>query len=422
MKNKLFRILLSSLAVSIAATFHLDIFTQGFIVSLSTVILPFLLYLNSDVSSLVLCFTVAIISPIFRWGLFLNNMNATQAFLIVWPDVFFYLSYGILFYIIYQMNERKDVNRLVIAAFVCDFFGNLMEIILRVGFSNLTYDIVSKLLLIAGGRVFMLIVLTISSKYYQSFLINQSHELRYRRLLEMTSSFKSEIYFMQKNMDRIEAVMQRSFKAYKIASKDIPEHELKEILLDLSKDVHEIKKDYIRVIHGIEQMSPELLEFKELTVKEIARMLTLNTKEHLLKNESKITFECSVSGDSIIKDHFFFMSVLANLVQNAIEASNDKKNSFVSLKIRVEDDYVTINVKDNGEGINLEHIPHIFNPGFSTKFNPDTGNIGRGVGLVLVKSLVEECFKGSIAVESKLKEGTIFSISIPKNVLKGETS
>lgn len=422
MKNKLMRILLSSFAVAVAATFHLSLFTEGFIASLSTVILPFLLYLNSDVNALILCPAIAVVSPLFRYLLLSSSEIPQKAFLIVWPDSIFYLVYAVVFYLIYQINGMRNVNRLIIAAFVCDFFGNFIEISIRMGFFNLTYETFSGLIVVAGIRVFMLMVLVTSSKYYQSFLINESHEMRYRSLLEMTSTFKSEIYFMHKNMDRIETVMQKSFKAYKIVQEKKPQSDLQDILLDLSKDVHEIKKDYIRVIHGIEQMFPQVIEFTELTIKEIAQMLTLNTKEQLLKNHKTVTFECSITGNAKVKSHFFLMSVLGNLVQNSIEASKDKKMSFVSLKIDVDDEDVIIKVKDNGEGIEPEHIPHIFNPGFSTKYNLSTGDMNRGVGLSLVKNLVEECFKGSLSVESKLKEGTIFYIRIPKNILEGEVS
>ncbi|WZL72476.1 sensor histidine kinase [Clostridiaceae bacterium 35-E11] len=422
MRNKLLRILLCSLTISIIATFNLPLFTEGFIVSLSTGILPFLLYLNRDISGLLLCLIISIVSPLFRYFLYLNSMMTKQAFLIVWPDSIFYLTYGIIFYLIYQKNKIHNVNRLIITAFICDFFGNLIEISIRIGFFNLTYGIVSKLLLIAGIRTFMLIVLIISSNYYQSFLINQDHEVRYRHLLEMASSFKSEIYFMHKNMDRIETVMQQSFQAYKIVLEKKSQHDLKSILLNLSKDVHEIKKDYIRVISGIEQTFPDLLEFTELTVKEIAQILTLNTKEHLLKNHKAISFECNVIGNAKVKSHFFLMSILGNLVQNAIEASKEKKMSAVSLKINAEEADVIIRVTDTGKGIEAEHMPHIFNPGFSTKYNSTTGDMNRGIGLTLVKSLVEEYFQGSLSVESELEKGTIFSIRIPKNLLEGEIS
>ena len=55
---------------------------------------------------------------------------------------------------------------------------------------------------------------------------------------------------------------------------------------------------------------------------------------------------------------------------------------------------------------------NLFQVGYSTKFDPETGNINRGVGLPAVKSLTEE-LGGSVSVESQPEKGTVFTFSIP---------
>lgn len=146
-------------------------------------------------------------------------------------------------------------------------------------------------------------------------------------------------------------------------------------------------------------------------------ILELNTNEQL-KGESKTAFRCSLSGNAFVRYHYFFMSVLANLVQNSIEASAEVLNSAVNLDISVEEEFVYIKIEDNGPGIESEHLEYIFNPGFSTKFDPDTGNISRGVGLTLVRDFIEEKFKGNITVETKLGKGTAFYIELPRKTLE----
>ncbi len=114
------------------------------------------------------------------------------------------------------------------------------------------------------------------------------------------------------------------------------------------------------------------------------------------------------------------MSIISNLVQNAIEASEHSLNPTVILNISAKEDFITITVKDTGTGVAPEHLKHIFSPGFSTKFDPITGDINRGVGLTLVKDLIDEKFKGTISIDSEYKIGTTFSIKLPRIFLEEE--
>ena len=75
-------------------------------------------------------------------------------------------------------------------------------------------------------------------------------------------------------------------------------------------------------------------------------------------------------------------------------------------------------VQDNGIGIKPEFLPHIFE---SFSQDPQTardkGRIGSGLGLAIVKNLVE-LFGGTVAVTSKLGQGTAFSVVLPAKVAK----
>ena len=64
-------------------------------------------------------------------------------------------------------------------------------------------------------------------------------------------------------------------------------------------------------------------------------------------------------------------------------------------------------------------MQNLFQVGYSTKFDPQTGNINRGVGLPAVKFMVEE-LGGVIEVTSTEGEGACFQVTIPLDKLKGE--
>ena len=110
------------------------------------------------------------------------------------------------------------------------------------------------LALIAFIRTVVAISIILLLKYYKFLLIKEEHEERYRKLILMTSSVKSEIYFMNKNNADIEDVMKKAYSLYKTISEQNYPSDLKNISLDIAKDVHEIKKDYISVIKGLEEM------------------------------------------------------------------------------------------------------------------------------------------------------------------------
>jgi two-component system, sporulation sensor kinase D len=98
-----------------------------------------------------------------------------------------------------------------------------------------------------------------------------------------------------------------------------------------------------------------------------------------------------------------------NLLKNAVTAVSGKAKSRIA--IMVEEDPVhrsaLIEVSDNGQGISSSALHHIFEPGFTTKRR------GWGMGLSLVKRIVEEYHDGRVEVNSAIGKGTTFTLRLP---------
>lgn len=100
---------------------------------------------------------------------------------------------------------------------------------------------------------------------------------------------------------------------------------------------------------------------------------------------------------------------LTNLVTNAIKFS--EPGDVVELGCEARGEWVAIWVKDEGRGIDAEHLPHIFDRFFRTQ--PDVNDApGFGLGLAIVKNIAE-LLGGSIEVESTLGVGSTFTLLLP---------
>ena len=100
--------------------------------------------------------------------------------------------------------------------------------------------------------------------------------------------------------------------------------------------------------------------------------------------------------------------LFTNLLQNAVEACENKDRIIISMRERMEGDNVIISVTDNGDGI-PEHIQSkIFTPNFTTKSS------GTGLGLAMSKSIAEQA-RGDIWFETLEGVGTTFYVRLPLN-------
>nr|WP_319396074.1 ATP-binding protein [uncultured Desulfobacter sp.] len=129
----------------------------------------------------------------------------------------------------------------------------------------------------------------------------------------------------------------------------------------------------------------------------------------------EITTQIEENVPNFMGDPGRFQQVMLNLVNNAIHAvtsrhgANGGKIEISAARTRNDEGraMIDIQVKDNGCGIAPEHMDKIFSPFFTTKA------VGRGTGLGLSVCFgIIESFSGTMSVESRPGEGTVFSIQL----------
>lgn len=413
------RQLLIGVVVALTSQVHLSLWAEGFRVSAAAILYPVLLITllgdrRRPDTGLVTGLCVLLIRVAID---LLGGMPLSHSLLIEYPGGVFYLCYDALLCLL--ISERRAVPplRLSLSLWLCDFASNLLNLWLSSRFTMLT-----NLLPLAGValvRSLTACAILWAGQGYRQLLLRSEHEQRYRRLFLMTANLKTELYFLKKDAEDIEGVMSGAYRLYeKLEGQQAPE-ELTSLALSIARDVHEVKKDNLRIIRGLEEDVAEAYDHQAMTLSDLLSILEVSTRQFLGEKRECIRLECQYRRDLPIREHYRLLSVLKNLVTNAAEAIQaDRGHGTVRVTIGTEEDRFRLTVADDGPGIPPRAMKMLFQVGYSTKFNEATGDINRGVGLPAVQYIMDE-LGGAVRVESEPGKGTTFFVDLPLNAVTG---
>ncbi|KYH33954.1 sensor histidine kinase GlnK [Clostridium tepidiprofundi DSM 19306] len=410
-----------ALILGIAAQVYINILITDFKISFAIILFPIFLFLHKDLNT-VLTGLLAALSVYLLRILFFIMANGTfyEAAYAYFPELFFYSFYSIFFALLTNKNSiYNNINTLFIKLIFCDFGANFIEILIRSKCDIFHKQIFITLIIVAFLRSSIIWLMLNGIKYYKMFLLKEEHENRYKKLLWMTSKLKTEMYWMRKNMDNIEKVMSDTYDLYEKISSNKDIKLLSSKALNIAKDIHEIKKEYKLVLRGIDEIIENKLHDEGMYFSEIVSILKESFINDLNHRNLNIKLNFKIETDFFTDKHYYLMSIFRNLLSNSIdsliETNSINKISFIHKQY---DDKNIFIIQDTGCGIEKENLKYIFQPGYSTKINYTTGDINRGLGLSIVKDIVEKNLNGEIKITSKINEGTTFKIIIPKKELE----
>jgi len=187
-------------------------------------------------------------------------------------------------------------------------------------------------------------------------------------------------------------------------------------------------------IDRIDSLVNQLLRFarpakpilKPLHAHEILEKALTLVGHRLYQKDIKLNRSWRADTDTIHGDADQLEQVFLNFFLNAMDAMKTHGELSVKTEIRSDEQWVSaltymngessgnseareafrITIRDSGEGIRTEDIPHVFDPFFTTK------DYGTGLGLSVVHGIIQE-HGGQIEVESELEKGTAFHILLP---------
>lgn len=133
---------------------------------------------------------------------------------------------------------------------------------------------------------------------------------------------------------------------------------------------------------------------------------SLGYMQNRISGKVSINMHLSEDDHGVMLSKPLFEWVMENLTKNAVDAMGGEGR--IDITTGVDKGKAFIEVSDTGKGIQKKNFKNVFNPGYTTKKR------GWGLGLTLVKRIIEEYHKGRIYVkESEIGRGTTFRIDLP---------
>ncbi len=185
----------------------------------------------------------------------------------------------------------------------------------------------------------------------------------------------------------------------------------------LSEDLQGTSKEYvdkiIKEVKNLNEIVTQFLEYARPTepVKEEVDLLSIIDEvcfvlsPELKKKNVKLISEITDSDIRVFVDPKQIKSVFMNIIKNSLQAMST--GGEIRLRNGKIDNLISVTINDNGPGITKENLEKIFDPFFTTKEK------GAGLGLAIVKKLIEDN-NGRVEVQSKINEGTSFTIYLPE--------
>ena len=298
--------------------------------------------------------------------------------------------YLILFFIIRYTLEIYI--RLYIETGVRKVLDELNEEILKDSYDGknlekLTIDLINK----ARERTSEINVLKDQESYRREFLGNISHELK-------TPLFTIQGYILTLVEGAIRDKKVRD-KYLKRAAKGV------ERLIAIVKDLDLITQ----FESGIKTVDKSDFNVFDL-IDNVFELMEFESE----KNTISLNYDKDYSEPIFVNaDQERILQVLTNLVVNSLKYGTE--NGFTKVSVEeYNNDKILVKVSDNGEGIDEQHLPRLFERFYRIDKNRSRKKGGSGLGLSIVKHIIE-AHQEQIFVKSKLGIGTEFSFTIQKS-------
>ncbi|MFS0553897.1 ATP-binding protein [Brevibacillus sp. 179-C9.3 HS] len=331
-----------------------------------------------------------------------------------YSSFFFYFAYSVLFYL---FRIRRLHSRTILIGFmgmVIEVLADLVEFLSQYVLLEtvLTWGAVQEMLVIALSHSFIVISFLNMMRLYEAQSREQQTRKQNEHMLMLISTLYEESIHLKKTLQNAESISMKSFELYQALQelhKERVEGYAKQALT-IAGEVHEIKKDNQRIFAGLLKLISDESITDYMDIHQLVDIIMRSNMKYASLLEKDIQMTASITGTHPLYHVFMMLSLMNNLVANAVEAI--QQTGTISIEIDREGDLVKIRINDDGPGVPPRRKGLLFKPGFTTKYDR-TGNPSTGIGLSYVQQLVEQ-LQGEISLQDGIGgKGTTFLMQLP---------
>jgi len=148
-------------------------------------------------------------------------------------------------------------------------------------------------------------------------------------------------------------------------------------------------------------------DYQKININSIINNIIQLKKHHEEYKNITIDVDLELEQEAIDIDPDRIFRCFLNIYSNALDATLNKTDGLISVSTKKQGSFIEIEFKDNGIGIEKDHIDKLFTKFFSTK-----GSKGTGLGLPTSHKIITE-HKGTVSIESEIDVGTSVIIQLP---------
>ncbi|MED4583362.1 sensor histidine kinase [Brevibacillus choshinensis] len=418
MRENLYILLVMLLTVPIAGELKFHPFQDDFRISFGTTAFFFLLlWLRPSFVAGVLTGATVVLFRMMLDFMSQDVFDVIHSFHMHLPAFFFYATFAGLFSL-FRVNLFHHLPLWVgLLGTAAEIGANLVELSFRSSsWDNvLQLSVIGPITAIALIRSFFVLSFFNIIQLRQAKWMEKQQRNRNERVLMLISNLYEESIHLKKTLHQVEDITRECYDLYRKMKEQGADDWIDRYskqALSIAGQVHEVKKDNQRIYAGLSKLISDQNERDYMPMGELIAMIVRAQEKYARLLGKTIWFESDVAAPYLACHIYTTLSLVNNLVANAVEAIQDKGTVSISASLSESRQWIQFSVADDGPGIQVKDKELLFMPGFTTKYDV-SGKPSTGIGLCYVKEVIDN-LQGHIEIsEEKQERGTLFIIRLP---------
>ena len=337
------------------------------------------------------------------------------------PNFFYYFIYS-LFFALPQLSRKSIYEQALGIAFwaiIAEVFASVGELAAMNAIAyqhseTFTLGMLGRLILIAILRCFFILSFFFLFQLYNTEMRLTRKTKEKDRLTMLIAGLYEEVFELKSSLQNAEELTHDCYNVYtrlKDSAQTPEDEDLANEVLRIAGQCHDIKKNQQRIYAGLRELAQNRRVDDYLPPDKIVKLMIHTQKKYARSLGKEIFFNAKVPAGLPLLHSFMLLSILNNLVANAVEAIPSRGTITLTIVGGTGDGRLKITLENTGSFIPPRRLKQVFSPGYTTKFD-STGKASSGVGLTYVKHQAET-LGGTIELTSDGKDTVTCYLDLP---------